>query len=201
MTVHLRNFYRDFCEDYTIVHALNSRRLAEESRRYANLTWEEGVKLGFAAGVQSVIRGCVVISAIHAIFKHVMDQSNKKPGSDLDFIQSGFFYPIIEEITFRKGLQNLISYLQRSVCYLIALVVHARCIPWLLSPTCTIIASNLLFALAHLPNGGDYLSSAGAATQAVRIFLCPVEAILYQTTGTLAAPLAAHMTNNLFFSL
>lgn len=56
------------------------------------------------------------------------------------------------------------------------------------SPTQRIIIGNSLFALAHAINL--------LPAQVFHIFLNPTESILYETTGSLIAPIAAHVTFN-----
>ncbi|HEV8053109.1 MAG TPA: hypothetical protein VGP47_11495, partial [Parachlamydiaceae bacterium] len=58
------------------------------------------------------------------------------------------------------------------------------------------ICAQSAFAYAHLGNGGKNLSILDAIRQAAKIMLFPIESILYETTGGMAASLGAHITNN-----
>ncbi len=87
-----------------------------------------------------------------------------------------------------QGLQEGITTLDGSV------LENRPLLQYLTSASCAAILSGTIFACAHL---GDL--SENNINQVFNILFNPVEGLLYEKTGTLAAPIVEHMTNNLAY--
>ena len=162
--------------DYTIEHALDPERLALERTKYQKLSLQEQMKLGAQVGVLAFVQAMlfVIVSGIFCrmMGMHEGDPATKKPS----FVGAVCVAPVAEEVIFRGGIQQGLSYI--------------------LNSSTTIMLSNSLFAAVHLSNTGKTVSSLNAKRLALRCFLFPAFGILYYTTGGLAAPIAAHTVNN-----
>ena len=74
--------------------------------------------------------------------------------------------------------------------------LQGRITNWMTSPQARILAVNAVFGAMHLGNAGGYLSTREAISQAVRHMIFSLEAGIYETTDSLAAPFALHAANN-----
>ena len=112
------------------------------------------------------------------------------------FGRIGIIGPFIEEIIFRGILQNSLSSAQKMMRFYMPVCLRGRITDWVTSSQARVLAVNGLFGLIHLRNGGGYLSSRAAIRQAITHMIFSQESALYETTDSLIAPFAAHVTNN-----
>lgn len=194
------SFVKSFFVDYTIAHAVDNRRIEEERQQDKNSNLFTKLKKGICVGAKGVIKALVIVNALSVLTNQFFDDENATVKiSDAGFMECVIVAPIIEEIFFRGILQNGICCAQKFTKWAIpGFIKNTRAFEWLTSPSARILGAGSLFALAHLRNAGDYLSTAGAARQLGNFLLTPTSSILHETTGSIAAPIVSHMTNNFF---
>jgi hypothetical protein len=202
----------------TIFHALDNQRLEANGKK--TFSFAERVHKGFHEGVVGAVKGIASqLCLLGLIWASTTVSFDNQDDAKVDqFYNNDIFIvltaPIIEEVFFRGILQNGAHGLQvLSQKILPARMQNNRIFKWLTSPSARVLVPNSLFAGVHLLNGGGYLSSGGALMQAGKIFIYPVESILFETTkkpsssvssffenGVLAmvAPMTCHIANNLF---
>lgn len=196
----MRSFYNRNYHKYSLLFAANNEEIAEESRRYKDLSWAEKLKIGVIEGAHQFVPGLSTVIIIGLALNAMCSISNLK--QTLNAIPSRqvttfnpmvvvLAAPLLEEILFRGIFQNILKVLQKIATYITPQCLqNNRVFKWLASPSARIISINTIFAIAHLPNKGY------SHIQAIRIMLFPVESILKETTGNIIAPIACHMANN-----
>ena len=165
--------------NYSIFHALDSERIESEREMYTNLTTAQKVKLGVRAAFSTMIP-TLALSHISLLIhiklfdpNYLMDVTNRIPKlnasttSFLNVCEAIVVGPFIEELLFREVLQKTI--LEKG---------------FRMNGTKSIVYSNFLFAEIH-------------PTFRLDLHAYPVFSILNYTTGSLHAPIAAHITNNI----
>ncbi len=176
-------FYNTFIGNYTLIHALQGKRLAAERVQFQNSTLGQAVWLGVKAGSLSVLQGiCLRVCLGLALAWFLKSGSEDSPPatslqisedhpsmvSNQSVSLAVFRAPIVEEFLFREVFQKSLSFF---------------------SPSLQIVIANTCFGLHHFPFQQSYM-------QVIKICLFPTESILYHITGGLIAPIVAHMTNN-----
>lgn len=202
MSIYLRNFFTD----YTIAHALDNSRIQRELKETRNKSLASKIAQGIDVGIDGITKSIVIGFFISLVAKQFFDTTNDgsqaengSAGKGPDFISAVFTGPILEEILFRGILQNGMGYVQKIAKWVAPqLIKKTRLFKWLISPSSRVLAVNSLFAYVHFYNKGYSMSTADAAVQVGSIFFTPKSSILYETTGNLAAPIACHISNNLY---
>lgn len=104
-----------------------------------------------------------------------------------------FFTPVVEELTFRKGLYGLVAYIYMHLSLKINPDKdHSRqSRPYLIATIVAIIVSGLTFGYIHV-SGGDYINLIPYGTTGI------ILGILYYKSGhNIYVPIIAHVINNL----
>ncbi len=160
----------------SIFHALDAPRIAAETKWAKTLQFEDQLKLGVYEGCRNYITGTLTILLLERITRLFPELKKPEKPLELSFADIVIILPLIEEILFRGVLQTYLSFRIKS-------------------STIQILGSGLPFGAIHLTNSKNQ-GLLSAIRQSSRIVLFPGHSILYATTGTLFAPIAAHMTNN-----
>jgi hypothetical protein len=190
-----------FLKDHTILHGLDNDRIITETAQNNHLTFQAKLIKGVEEGAKDVFRGFPFVLAIgsyHAFNKRPPSAENF-PFNNLPLWRVAVQAPVVEELIFRFCVQNAIYYGQKFVTYICPeSIKNRRTFQWLTSPSARILASGSIFAACHAMNPGCL---SGKIVQVGSIFFGPCESILYETTGSLIAPLASHMTSNFILSV
>ena len=149
----------------------------------------KGVEAGSRAGIKRLAVGLLI--GVSLIPLSLMEKSKS---DEIHFRTRCITGPIIEEVIFRGLFQNGIRLIQNMTKECIpSCLANNRIINWLTSPSARIITVGSLFALAHLSNDYDLENT---LMQISSIALLPVESIIYETTGSIIAPIFSHITHN-----
>lgn len=177
--------------------------IQQERQKYLSATFSEKVFLGVHEGSKRFLSAIALSVVIAPIASNFFDTTNfNNTPSDFSSVQLALVAPIVEEVVFRLILQNVIYLLQKAACMITPeRFTKSTVFVWLTSSSCRIIVTTVAFASVHLFNAGLYLSTAFAITQVAIILLIDRHSLLYETTGSIAAPLASHITNNSIIGL
>lgn len=104
-----------------------------------------------------------------------------------------FFTPVVEEITFRKGVYGLVAYIYMKLSMRrnpeMDHTRHSK--PYFIATIIAIIVSGLAFGYIHV-SGGDYINLIPYGTTGIILGV-----LYYQSGHNIYAPIIAHIINNL----
>jgi len=205
-------FYRYFIKEnayfkYFISAAMSNKTINENIEECKKYSWSQKIKLAVSASTGASFSGLylptslALVSAgasfrvfgrlpVYLTLSAFLGMTVYKMSFDTKtFVGNVVVVPILEEIVFRALLQNGMSLCQKAAIAVVPKKLgNNRVFKYLTSTSARIVSCNTLFALAHLISGG--------VPSTLRIAMHPVNAILYETTGTLHAPIVSHMVNN-----
>lgn len=189
------SFLKDVVYKNSIFFGLNNEALSQELETNKNLSLKEKFKIGLVSGATQLIPIYALIVALSVVLQN-MDSGAPPTTEPIDYPMA-MLNAVVEELAFRGILQNGIAASQKVVRSLTPQCVQNTSVfKWLTSPSARILGVNSAFASIHLCNAGLRLSTKEAILQLIPVLLIPRESILHETTGNIAAPIAAHLTNN-----
>lgn len=190
------SFLKDVAYKNSIFFGLNNEALSQELEVNKNISLKEKVKIGLASGATQLIPTYILLTALSVALQNM--DSGTPSTTEPTNLPMAMLAAVVEELALRGVLQNGIAASQKVARFLTPQCVqNTSAFKWLTSPAARILGINSAFTSIHLFNAGVGLSTKGAILQATRILLMPTESILHETTGNIAAPVAAHLTNNL----
>ena len=195
-----RNDLINSCFEGTIVHAFDAHRLKQEKRDHARFSFAQKLLLGARLGAKTYFRGTLLFAGINALMASFLNRgsaSELKLNLGKTFANRLFTFvqlSLLEEFICRYLLQNGIKILQNKA-YQFPAFRKIRGIEWLCSPSARIVATNMIFALAHCCNlrNNDYPV---VLAQASAILAESTESISYETSGDFVTPFACHLVCN-----
>ncbi len=142
-----------------------------------------------------MIRGCLNLLATQAQSLSLPKNDSQISHSDISTLEFVVLIPILEELAFRGTLIHSVRILQKSMQAHVPASLKGKVVEWLASDYARILLVQSLFAAVHLQT--NYQSTFGSVVQTLGIFLggssCTIE---YETTNSLMASTAFHITNN-----
>lgn len=190
---------RSLIYENSLFFAINNQAIAKDFQKYKNYSWVQKFKIGAFTAVGTLLSTHLI--EISLLFALRGMSSGKEATCELSMFRV-LQCAVLEEILFRGVMQNCLASLQKTAVYVTPQRLQNNCVfKWFTSSAARIISISAIFAAVHLSNGGGYLSEKDSFIQAMAIMLLPVEGILHETTGSIVAPIAHHMTYNFLAKL
>lgn len=181
--------------EHSLLFAANNKAIADKFHQYKNLPWTEKCKIGAIHGAQNLLVSFVIGVSLNLVL--IWMPNGKEATGALPPLHQLVGSAVGEEILCRGIIQNCLAGSQKFATYIAPQRLQKNCVfKWCTSPSARIIAANTIFAACHLSNGGKYLNDKESLMQATHLMLQPMEGNLYETTGSIIAPIACHVTNN-----
>lgn len=191
------------------IFSLNNERIEELAKENKTLTFgqkiQKGIYSGAAMSLKTHIFASVCISLLNSTGYNIEEydfSSVSFKSSNLSLLIATCFIasvvlPIIEEIGFRGIGQNCLAKTQKFLDYITpSSFKNNRVLNWIKSPACRILAIQSIYAAGHLGNA-KVKGFALAAITSVNLLLFSPMSTLHETTGSITAPISAHLTNNI----
>jgi len=175
---------------YLIDAALSNKRINDNIQECKNYSLFQKIKLGAWVGALSPAFGYIpaylTVGAFLGMTLYTQSVDTPK------FVLEAIVVPILIETAYRVILQNGVSLLQDAAIAVVPEKIgNHRVFKYLTSTSCRIVSCHTLFTLGLLTN-----DEPPSLFQILDIAIAPKEAMLYESTGNILAPLASHMTHN-----
>jgi hypothetical protein len=190
----------DCLKKYSIFHAFDGKRLAQESRiDHINLGLRDQLDQGFKKGLVSFIPWLATCVAVNQFSKHVIGSKSTFSPKDIDasFWSYSLLYPLVEQV----GLSVLQKVVETSQLLAFSCLSRKRALKRIVevasSPSARVLVINALFSL-YLAHGAPYMSnSPNKASMVATSLLRPVFPILQHTNNSFLVSLGCNISQNM----
>jgi hypothetical protein len=177
--------------EQSVFFAANNGAIQKETDQNQGLTWKQKIKIGAVKSaeamlmVSGVLMGVAIGSGALGLLKPV----EKSVSLELPSASETLGNAVIGELIFRGAVQNCVAGAQKIATHITPQFLQSnRVFKWLTSPSAKVLGSSGIEAAAHLCVG-DFVRAGNAVVS-------PVAGILYETTGSIMAPIAYSLTNS-----
>lgn len=198
---------KNFFLDYSIFRACDPQWLAANKAKLSSLSFTGKLQHSAKVATVCIIRKIIFMYAVSAIFYRLITWVNgRAPEEKKQYMREVLKKPILftiglpifEELFFRGLLFNADTYLQKGIAKLTPSCLQKNCLyRGLSSPGFPHVENAANFALLHLENIRHMSPDKGITHILLHFIFTSTEfSILYASTGTIFAPITAHIINN-----